>query len=251
MKRWMQAARPVAVACTAVVCAMMFALPAKAADQLIPVPENGTPGLLWLSSSVYPLKFPALAAGDSFAWQIGLSLGKPLATSTLQLTASGHLAGTGGYVIAVDECASPWQGSSGLNQQLECPMGSTPRIEATTLEAWNQSVRIPLRDLRTGTSPYLRFTLSKPADGPPLEGAALTLGIGITAMGDDDGGSPPSLPPVAGGDTPADGREPLGDTGASSLPALFAGGGLLLLGAALLAMLKRSRETPEIPGQGT
>ncbi|MGR0160874.1 LPXTG cell wall anchor domain-containing protein [Paenarthrobacter nitroguajacolicus] len=250
----MQAARPAAVACTAVVCAMTFALPAEAAEQLIPVPENGTPGLLRLSSSVYPLEFPALAAGDSFAWQIGLSLAKPQATSTLQLTASGGLAGAGGYVIAVDECASPWEGSSGLNQQLECPPGSTPRIAATTLQAWNQTVRIPLRDLRAGTSPYLRFTLSKPADSPPLEGAALTLGIGITAMGDDDAGSGPSLPPVANGDTPAEEREPLGDTGASSLSALFAGGGLLLLGAALLATMKRSREAPEAresPGQST
>lgn len=245
MKRWIQAARPAAVACAAVVCAMTFALPAKAADQLTPIPENGMPGVLWLSSSVYPLEFPRLAAGESFVWQIGLSLDKPRATSTLQLTASGELAGTGGYVIAVDECASPWQGSSGLNQQLECPMGSAPRIKATTLAAWDQRVQIPLRDLGTGTSPYLRFTLSKAADGPPLEGAGLTLGIGITAMGDDDGGSSPSLPPVAGGDAPADGREPLGDTGASSLPALFAGGGLLLVGAAVLTMLKRTRETPE------
>lgn len=254
----MQAVRPAAVVCAAVVCALTFALPAKAADQLIPVPENGTPGLLWLSSSVYPLEFPALDAGESFAWQIGLSLEKPRAASTLQLTAGGGLAGAGGYVIAVDECASPWQGNSGLNQQLDCPLGSTPRIAATTLEDWDQSVQIPLRDLQTGTSPYLRFILSKPLNGPlniaPPEDAQLTLGIGITAMGDDDGGSAPSLPPPADGNTPVDGSEPLGDTGASSLPALFAGGGLLLVGAALLTMLKRPRETPdprEPSGQST
>jgi LPXTG-motif cell wall-anchored protein len=227
-----------------------FALPAKAADQLIPVPENGTPGLLWLSSSVYPLEFPALASGDSFSWQIGLSLEKPQATSTLQLTAGGALAEAGGYVIAVDECATPWQGSSGLNQQLECPLGSTPRITATALEAWDQSLRIPLRDLQTGTSPYLRFTLSKPQDSTPQdstpsEDARLTLGIGIFAMGDDDGGSAPSLPPPADGSTAVEGRDPLGDTGASSLPALFAGGGLLLVGAALLTLVKRTRETAE------
>lgn len=247
----MQAARPAAVACAAVVCAVTFALPAQAADQLIPVPENGTPGVLWLSSSVYPLEFPTLETGDSFSWQIGLSLEKPQATSTLQLTAGGDLAGAGGYAIAVDECATPWQGSSGLNQQLECPLGSTPRIAATTLEAWDQSVRIPLKDLHAGTSPYLRFTLSKPLNSSPPEGARLTLGIGITAMGDDDGGTSPSLPLPADGNTSVDhsvdGEGPLGDTGASSLPALFAGGGLLLVGAALLTMLKRARET----GQGT
>ncbi|UKA50486.1 hypothetical protein LFT48_02785 [Arthrobacter sp. FW305-123] len=247
----MQAVRPAAVVCAAVVCAVTFALPAKAADQLIPVPESGTPGVLWLSSSVYPLEFPALAAGDSFAWQIGLSLEKPRATSTLQLTAGGGLAGEGGYVIAVDECATPWQGSSGLNQELQCPMGPTPRIAPTTLEAWDQSVQIPLRDLQPGTSPYLRFTLSRPANSAPPEGARLTLGIGITAMGDDDGGSAPSLPPVTDGITSVDGPGPLGDTGASSLPALFAGGGLLLVGAALLTMLRRPRETPETPGTTT
>ncbi|MFJ6537704.1 hypothetical protein ACIQH5_15900 [Paenarthrobacter sp. NPDC091711] len=248
MKWWMQAARPAAVVCAAVVCVLTFAFPAKAADQLIPVLENGTPGLLWLSSSVYPLEFPALDAGDSFSWQIGLSLEKPRATSTLQLTAGGGLAGAGGYAIAVDECATPWQGDSGLNQQLECPLGSTSRIAATTLDAWDQSVRIPLRDLHAGTSPYLRFTLSKPLNSAPAEGANLTLGIGITAMGDDDGGGAPSLPPPADGNTSTHGREPLGDTGASSLPALFAGGGLLLVGAALLTMMRRPRETADPHG---
>ncbi|MDI2037065.1 LPXTG cell wall anchor domain-containing protein [Paenarthrobacter nitroguajacolicus] len=242
MKQWIRAVRPAAAVCAVVVSVLAGAVPAQAADNLIPVPENGTPGLLWLSSSVYPLKFPQLGPGDSYVWQIGLSLDKPEATSALQLTAAGSLAAANGYAIAVDECPTPWEGDSGLNQQLECPGGSTPRISSTRLNDWNQGVRIPLSNLRTGTSPYLRFTLAGPADAAPPRDSTLTLGIGISAMGDDDGGSSPSLPPVSDGGS----KEPLGNTGASSLPALFAGGALLLLGTAVLALLKRPRETREL-----
>ncbi|MFF2844456.1 LPXTG cell wall anchor domain-containing protein [Paenarthrobacter sp. NPDC057981] len=244
MKQWIRVARTAAAVCVAVVVSVLScaipAVPAHAADHLIPVPENGAPGLLWLSSSVYPLEFPQLAPGDSFVWQIGLSLEKPEATSTLQLTATGSLAAADGYAITVDECTSPWQGDSGLNQRLECPVGSTPRVQTTRLGDWDQGLRIPLSNLRAGTSPYLRFTLAGPAAAAPPQGATLTLGIGISAMGDDDG-SAPSQPPVANGGS----KEPLGSTGASSLPALFAGGALLLLGAALLTLVKRPRETPE------
>ena len=238
MKQWIRAVRPAAAACAVVVGVLFCAVPAQAADPLIPVPENGIPGALWLSSSVYPLEFPQLAPGDSFVWQIGLSLEKPQATSSLQLVATGSLAAADGYGIAVDECPSPWQGDSGLNQQLTCPEGSTPRIQPTRLNDWDQGLRVPLSNLRAGTAPYLRFTLAGPADPAPTQGAALTLGIGVTAMGDDDGGSAPSLPPGTTGGT----KEPLGSTGASSLPALFAGGGLLLLGTAVLACLKQPRE---------
>ncbi|UXM92226.1 LPXTG cell wall anchor domain-containing protein [Paenarthrobacter sp. JL.01a] len=242
MKQWIRVVRTAAAVCVAaVVSVLSCAVPAQAADQLIPVPENGTPGLLWLSSSVYPLAFPQLAPGDSFVWQIGLSLEKPEATSSLQLTATGTLAAANGYAIAVDECPTPWQGDSGLNQRLECPAGSTPRVPTTRLGDWDQALRIPLSNLRAGTSPYLRFTLAGPAGDAPPEGATLTLGIGISAMGDDDGASAPSQPPVAGGGS----KEPLGNTGASSLPALFAGGALLLLGTAVLALVKRPRETTE------
>lgn len=242
MKQWSRVARTAAAVCVAVVVSILgCAVPAHAADHLIPVPENGTPGLLRLSSSVYPLEFPQLAPGDSFVWQIGLSLEKPEATSSLQLTATGSLAAANGYAITVDECPTPWQGDSGLNQRLECPVGSTPRVQTTRLGEWDQGLRIPLSDLRAGTSPYLRFTLGGPDDAAPAQGATLTLGIGISAMGDDDGGSAPSQPPVAGGGS----KEPLGNTGASSLPALFAGGALLLLGTAVLALVKRPRETTE------
>lgn len=240
MKQWNRVVRPAAAACAAVVGVLFCAVPAQAADQLIPVPENGTPGVLWLSSSVYPLEFPQLAPGDSFVWQIGLSLEKPQATSSLQLVATGGLAAADGYGIAVDECPSPWQGDSGLNKELSCPEGSTPRIQPTRLNDWDQGLRVPLSNLRAGTAPYLRFTLAGPASAPPQD-AALTLGIGVTAMGDDDGGSAPSLPPAADGGS----KEPLGSTGASSLPALFAGGALLLLGTAVLAMLKRPSDAKE------
>ncbi|MGO4247495.1 hypothetical protein AB4Y87_09795 [Paenarthrobacter sp. RAF54_2] len=241
MKQRFRKVRPAAAVCVAVVSALACAVPAQAADNLIPVPQTGTPGLLWLSSSVYPLEFPQLAPGDSFVWQIGLSLEKPEATSALQLTATGGLAAAGGYSISVDECAAPWQGDSGLNQQLDCPAGSTSRIAPTRLSDWDQGVRVPLSNLRAGTSPYLRFTLSGLADAAPPQGAALTLGIGIAAMGDDDGGSAPSLPATPGGGN----KEPLGNTGAMSLPALFAGSGLLILGTAVLVLLKRPRETRE------
>ena len=204
---------------------------AVADEQLIPVPETGAAGVLSLSSSVYPLALPALHAGESFSWQIGLSLDQPRGESTLQVTADGEIAGTDTYIVSVDECDVPWQGSSGLNGALLCPMGSTPRIAPVTLAEHRQDVLVPLRDLRGGTSRYLRFILSRPADSQDPPDTLLTLGIGVTAAGNDDAVAPPEQRPSV----------PLADTGAAVQQGLLAGGGLLLLGAAVAAAARRTR----------
>lgn len=204
---------------------------ALADEELFPVPETGAAGLLSLSSSVYPLVLPALEAGESFSWQIGVSVDQPNGESTLQLTADGEIAGTETYVVAVDECDMPWQGSSGLGGALSCPMGSTSRIAAVTLVEHRPDVIIPLRDVQEDTGSYLRFVLSRPPSSPDPQDATLALGIGITAAGNDDGGGPPGQRPAG----------PLANTGAAVLQGLFAGGGFLLLGLAVVAAGRRGR----------
>ncbi|WP_235423587.1 hypothetical protein [Pseudarthrobacter chlorophenolicus] len=208
---------------------------AVADEEMIPVPETGAAGLLSLSSSVYPLALPVLGAGESFSWQIGISLDRPGGESTLQVTADGGIAGTDTYVVSVDECDVPWQGRSGLGGNLRCPAGSTPRILPVTLAEHRQDVLVPLRDLRGGTSPYLRFILSRPAGSQDPPDAALTLGIGVTAAGSDDAMVPPGPRPPA----------PLANTGAAVLQSVFAGLGLLLLGAAVLAVRRPARRDPQ------
>jgi hypothetical protein len=208
---------------------------AVADDGLIPVPETGAAGLLALSSSVYPLVLPALGAGESFSWQIGVSVDQPTGAATLQLTADGEIAGTETYVVAADECDMPWQGSSGLDGALHCPVGFTSRLAAVTLVEHRPDVVVPLRDVEEGKPSYLRFVLSRPAGSPDPQDATLALGIGITAAGKDDGGVTPP------GQRPAD---PLANTGAAVLQGLFAGGGLLLLGLAVTAAAGRKKSRP-------
>ncbi|WP_459792145.1 hypothetical protein [Arthrobacter sp. AD-310] len=206
---------------------------AVADEHMFPVPETGTAGLLSLSSSIFPLVIPPLQAGEAFSWQIGVSVDQPNGESTLQLTADGEIAGTETYVVAVDECDLPWQGSSGLGGALSCPEGSTSRIVAVTLVEHRPDDVIPLRDVQEDAGSYLRFVLSRPPSSPDPEDATLALGIGITAGGADGGGTPGQRPAV-----------PLADTGAAVRQGLFAGGGLLLLGAAVVAAMRGGRTKP-------
>jgi len=226
-------ARAAGVVAVLLVCAPPGA--AVADEQLIPVPETGVNGFLSLSSSVYPLTLPVLSAGESFSWQLGISLDQPSGGSTLQVTADGEIAGTDTYVVSVDECDVPWQGSSGLDGDLRCPIGSTPRIAPVTLVEHRQDVLVPLRDLRSGTPLHLRFVLSRPVDSQDPPDTALTLGIGVTAAGNDHAVVPPGQRPPA----------PLANTGAAVLQGLLAGGGLLLLGAAVVAAVRRTKARTE------
>ncbi|HKS00498.1 MAG TPA: hypothetical protein VJS86_02405, partial [Arthrobacter sp.] len=195
-------------------------------------------------------------------------------------------AGTDMYVVSVEECSVQWEGTSGLNENLSCPSGSTPRIPSTTLATLRQDVQIPLNELSAGTTSFLRFTLARPAGPAEAGGTSLTLGIGVSATGEDTGGagfpdpepspgpshspapgqsqgpgqspSPghlgdPSQPPAPGqsGDASppmnasqtntSPGDTGLGETGAAVQPALFAGGALLLLGAAVVVAFRGPR----------
>jgi hypothetical protein len=268
-------------ACAAVLVAMAATQAAAvAAEDLVPVPETGAPGLLSLSSSVYPLTLPVLEPAESFSWQIGLTMTEPTASSMLQVTAAGEIAGTDRYVVSVEECSVQWEGASGLNENLSCPSGSISRIPSTTLAALRQDVQIPLNKLSAGTTSFLRFTLARPAGPAEAGGSSLTLGIGVSATGEDTGGAGfPDPEPSPGpsqspgpGQSPDPGQSPgpaqpgdagppednghagsspplghslgdtgLGETGAAVLPALFAGGALLLLGAAVVAAFRGSR----------
>ena len=100
MPSWKKSMMRGGATCAAVLLAMGATQGAAvAAEDLVPVPETGTPGLLSLSSSVYPLTLPVLGPAESFSWQIGLTLTEPAATSSLQVTAAGEIAGTDRSVV--------------------------------------------------------------------------------------------------------------------------------------------------------
>ncbi|WP_104087808.1 hypothetical protein [Arthrobacter sp. GMC3] len=201
------------------------------AEDLVPVPETGSPGMISLSSSVYPLVFPLLEAGQSFSWQIGVTLeGARSGESTLQLTATGSLSHDGGYQLEIDKCPTLWAGTSGAGQALSCPLGDYPVVPLQALSALKQGVSLPLDELTTGTSWYLRATLRRPLDaGAQSSDPYLHLGVGIFASGDD--------PEIHGGDV-------LSTTGAQTIPFLWLAGGLLTSGGVVVIARRRKGGMP-------
>lgn len=197
-----------------------------AAETLIPVPETGVPGLIALSSSVYPLTFPALNPGDAFNFQLGVNLsGESRGKGFLQLAAAGNLAQAGGYSIQIRECASLWLGTSGINQALTCEGEALSVISAQPITGVDQAIKLPLSDLKAGASQYLLVTLQRPATATALPAdPALNLGIGVFGFGED--------PHAAE-------KDPLAATGASIGPFIWAGGTLLVAGAGMAAAHRR------------
>jgi len=201
-------------------------IPAARAEGLVPVPGSGAPGQLALSSSIYPLDFPYLAAGDSFSWQLAVTLhGEESGTSTLRIAATGNLAKAGGYRISIRECGTLWRGSSGKNRSLNCSLGARTVVAEQPLAAIDQGVDLPLGSLHEGTSPFLAVTLHRPAEERSLPAEPyLHLGIGIYGVGDEPAAHP--------------GRW-LAFTGSTAAPWLTAGIALVVAGSALTLARRR------------
>jgi hypothetical protein len=160
------------------------AFAARLHEPMNPVPETGQPGLLGLTSSVYPLKVPALGPGDHFSWQIGVHLeDQSPGDGSLELVADGALAVPGhGYELTARRCATQWSGTSGTNAEMTCSSDAIP-LGADLLQM--QSARIDLGDLEASRTPYVLFTLSLPENASSA--GPFTFGLGFSAMGDEDG----------------------------------------------------------------
>jgi LPXTG-motif cell wall-anchored protein len=201
-------------------------IPAARAEGLVPVPGSGAPGQLALSSSIYPLDFPYLAAGDSFSWQLAVTLhGEESGTSTLRIAATGNLAKAGGYRISVRECGTLWRGTNGKNSSLNCGQGARTIVAERSLSAIDPEAVLPLGSLREGTSPFLAVTLRRPAEERSLPAVPyLHLGIGVYAVGDEPAADPGRWLPFTGSTT-----------------ALFVAAGIALVvaGAALASTRRR------------
>ena len=199
---------------------------AARAEGLVPVPATGTPGQLALSSSIYPLDFPGLAAGDSFSWQLGVTLhGEESGTASLRLAAAGSLAEAGGYWISIRECETLWRGTSGKNSSLNCGQEGRTVVAERSLSAIDPEAVLPLGSLREGTSPFLAVTLRRPAEERSLPAVPyLHLGIGVYAVGDEPAADPGRWLPFTG-----------------SATALFVAAGIALVvaGAALASTRRR------------
>ncbi|WP_083360701.1 hypothetical protein [Arthrobacter alpinus] len=208
----------------------VYGATAASAEILVPVPETGASGMLSLSSSVYPLTFPALDPGDVFSFQIGVGLsGANKGTASLQIAATGSLAQAGGYTMQIQECASLWDGTSGINQDLGCASGATTVIPAQPIAGVDQAIKLPLSDLTAKPSKYLLVKLQRPATATalPLD-STLNLGIGVFGFGDDPA---------------AVDEEHLATTGSRIQPFLWAGGVLLVAGAGVVVAHKRKGRT--------
>ncbi|PSS42638.1 hypothetical protein C6401_16430 [Arthrobacter woluwensis] len=193
-----------------------------------PVPETGERGHLQLASSPYPLTFPSLRPGQQYSWQLRLRVadGGPAHTS-LKLSATGALAGTGGYLVTVRECSAPWHGASGVGTELRCPARPVLRIDREPLKTVDPQTAVALAGLPRGKDSYLAVTLEAPHGTPAAPRGSLRLGLGITAQSEDDAGTTP----------PGGGH--LGDTGFEGGRYALLGGGTLLAGAALWAAFRR------------
>lgn len=193
-----------------------------------PVPETGERGHLQLASSPYPLTFPSLRPGQQYSWQLRLRVadGDPAETS-LKLSATGALAGTGGYLVTVRECSEPWHGASGVGAELRCPVRPALRIDRQPLKTVDPQTTVALAGLPRGKDSYLAVTLEAPPGTPAAPRGSLRLGLGITAQSEDDAGTTP----------PGGGH--LGETGFEGGRFALLGGGTLLAGAALWAAFRR------------
>jgi len=204
-------------------------IPAARAEEMVPVPDSGVPGQLALSSSVYPLDFPYLAAGESFSWQLGVTLsGEESGIASLRLAAVGSLAKAGGYRIAILECGTLWRGTSGKNVSLSCAQGARTVVAEQSLSAIAQGEDLPLGSLSQGTAPFLAVTLRRPAEARSLPPEPyLRLGIGIYGVGDEPAAQP---------------NHWLSFTGSTAAPFLAAGIVLVVAGSAL-TLARRRKDT--------
>ncbi|WP_307030379.1 hypothetical protein [Arthrobacter globiformis] len=199
--------------------------PAAAADAVLPVPETGGEGMLRLTSSVYPLDLPALSAGQSFSWQVGVVLDGPAsASATVQLQAAGSLAaGPGAYRVSARSCPMQWQGTSGNNARLSCPAGERRILSADSFAAAG-TFSYPLGSFTTADAPWVLFTLERPGSAgfePGPDTGTLKFGIGVVAGGDETS------------------TQPLATTGAQILG--YLGAGIVLAAAGAAVLLGRRR----------
>lgn len=170
-----------------------MAAPSGSDESMVEVAENGRPGLLSLTSSVFPLTIPTLSPGEAFSWQIGLHLaGQPAADGSLEFIPHGGLTRAGaGYVLTAQRCETTWTGHSGTGSQLACAAGATPLVTNVALED-GPTARIPVGHFTAGSSPHIRFTLTRPHGSIPAD--SFTFALGFTVMGDDQTGGSSALP---------------------------------------------------------
>jgi LPXTG-motif cell wall-anchored protein len=199
------------------------AAPADDGEPMVQVAENGRPGLLSLTSSVFPLTIPALSPGESFSWQIGLHLtDQPAAGGSLEFIPHGALMQPeAGYVLTAQGCETQWTGQSGTGSQLGCTTGARALVTEVALEH-GPTARIPVGNITVGTSPHILFTLTR-SKGSAIA-APYTFALGFTVMGDDQMRDSNALP----------------STGAATTGLLAAAGALA--GAGAIAMILGRKE---------
>jgi LPXTG-motif cell wall-anchored protein len=149
----------------------------------ITVPENGSPGLLWLTSDPYPPELPELSPGDVVWWQVGAHLSdQDLGALTAQVAASGEaVALPGGVEIEVRTCGTRWTSTV----PPACPGGAVEVLARRPLASVSPADVVALGQIGPSQSAWVLFAVSLPATaGDEMQGRTGRLGAGFTASGD-------------------------------------------------------------------
>lgn len=202
------------------------AAPPDDGESMVQVAENGSPGLLSLTSSVFPLRIPPLSPGESFSWQIGLHLtDQPASEGSLEFIPHGALMQPeAGYVLTAQRCEAQWTGHSGPGSQLGCTTGARALINEVALDQ-GPTARIPVGNITAGTAPHIRFTLTRAKGSATAE--PYTFALGFTVMGDD----------------PTMDRNALPNTGTAAVGLLAAAGALAGAGAIAVFLGRKEGKT--------
>ena len=173
--------------------------------------------VLQLRSTVDPDALSRLSPGQHVHWTIDADLrGAPEGDLSLRLLAAGEMVDHAkGLVVSLVGCAEAWDGvEGGLHEPDDhlaaCPARPREVLAPQPLRDVPQMVAFPHRRITPTSGEHLLLTLWLPEDAPEeLQGARSTIGLGVTAVGEEldpvpvptpTPGSPgsPGTPPAPG-----------------------------------------------------
>ncbi len=220
----------VAVVMLVLAAAGVSTAPPAAAGSAYPVPENGVPGRLSLTSSMPLSEQWTITPGGQLRWQVEAELGPPEETDQggqllVELVAEGPLAEVDdAALVTLEECI-------GADDSSQDCTGPTRELLATTsLGQALHTAPLDVGPLAPGGSRVVIVTLEVDDDVPEEQSLALRIGLVFTASGETAS--------VIGAGATATGTDPLAFTGAD-----LRIGALALFGVATgVLLLARARD---------
>jgi signal peptidase I len=208
----------------------------RAAASSYPVPENGVPGRLSLSSSMPLDEQWVVAAGGRLRWQVEARLGPQEETDQggqllVEVIADGPLAeAENAAQVGLDECVGATDAAD------ECTGATRVLLATTSLGQALHTAPVDVGTMAPGESRVVIMTLDLAEDVPAEQSLAIRLGLVFSAAGG-------SASVSAAGGTAAPGTDALPLTGAD-LRVAAVGLALTTTGLVLLAHVRAARRRP-------